>query len=73
MKKSDLKNIMAQWESLGISDDAEVQIQYSVDNSLHSLQNLAFDAKGKDASYSIGPDGHWAEAVSQANVVILKE
>lgn len=73
MKKSELKVMIAQWDILGISDDAEVQVQYSVDNSLHSLQALAFDAKGKDASYVIGPDGHWAEAVSQANIVVLKE
>ena len=64
---------MAQLEALGISDDAEIQIQHASDNSLHSLQALDFLCKGKNASYSIGPDGHWAEAVSQANVVILQE
>lgn len=73
MNKGQLKEIVAQLDSLGVADSAEVKVEIAIDNSRISLLAMPFKIEKQDATYSVDASGHWAPEVNQADAVVLKQ
>ncbi len=73
MTKAQLKAIVAQLDALLVPDSAEIKVEMAIDNSRIGILPYPFEVEKLDASYAPDAQGNWAEAVSQADAVILKQ
>lgn len=72
MTKAELKSIVAQLDTIGVPDTAQVKIQL-LDTTRIELAAMPFLVERQDASYSVGNDGNWSPSVSEADCVAIKQ